>query len=123
MLYSREHILNSISDVHKDARGFRPQCSYDHLSDEDLNSYFESLLDEIDIAIAQEKADSSAALAEWEIKIYALVAKFHIDFKTAVRWDMEHQEDKYSSCNVGYYLWENGINEIDAYKIEQKLAN
>ena len=45
------------------------------------------------------------------------------NLKTAIRWEMQAEEDYgFYSHDIGYYLFNNGISELDAHEIKQKIA-
>lgn len=84
---------NIVSDLHKDARGFRPSVAWMHgwatSTDEEKQGIWDSLCEEMEQSMKQQRADEAAALAEFQERVqqaYSLGAK---DLETAVRWIIE----------------------------------
>ncbi len=125
MMYSKESILACLSDLHKDARGFRPREDYSNLSKKELNEFYNQLITESDSAIEEEKVQVLKSLVVWEARIKGYMEQFDIDYKCAVRWDMQAEnsdEEDYYSKDIGYYLYNQGISGIEANKIEKELT-
>lgn len=122
---SKESILACLSDLHKDARGYRPREDYSNLNKKALNELYDQLISEADLAIEEEKVHVADSLAVWEKRIKGYMEQFDIDYKRAVRWDMQAEnsdEEDYYAKDIGYYLYNQGISGIEANKIEKELT-
>jgi hypothetical protein len=127
-----------LSDLHKDARGYRPTVAYmtwfKSLSDEQKNTEWNQhcVVLAANTVLEAEIADQS--LAEYNTRILNMMNQFGIDRMTAIRWDMDaHEVDitdallSYGTAHqaVEHYLWENGLSfdNIDRMALEILEAN
>lgn len=82
-----------ISDLHKDARGFRPYCTWwknwNTASNEDKQSIWDDLLDELAAETAHQRKLEEKAIQDFEDRIKVLVNMGAKDRDTAVRWIVE----------------------------------
>ena len=112
-----------ISDLHKDARGFRPTTSwfafFDALSYEDKVKTYDGLVAEMEASIKREKEEAATALAEFEDRLNKMVADYGITFSRALRWDMDANNVDIAGAleqhglidqEVGFYLYKQGIS-------------
>jgi hypothetical protein len=87
---ARDEILSLISDLHKDARGFRPSSSYfanlGSLTDAGLDDVFNGLCFELEESQARERAAEAEAAKRFETSIATLIASGAGDRATAIRW-------------------------------------
>ena len=86
-----------ISDLHKDARGFRPRDYFwdmwDRADDDLKQSIWDNLCKELDSAIAEEKANQELSLAYFEEQVQNWITNFGAkDRETAVEWFIESLE-------------------------------
>ena len=122
-LKSRESIMESLSDLHKEARGYRSREDYSQFTLEELNDFYEELLEEAEESVEQERKLAEESLSIWNARMQKYMIVFNIDLKTAIRWEMQAEEDYgFYSHDIGYYLFNNGISELDAHEIKQKIA-
>ena len=122
-LKSRESIMESLSDLHKEARGYRSREDYSQFTLEELNDFYEELLEEAEESVEQERKLAEESLSIWNARMQKYMIDFNIDLKTAIRWEMQAEEDDgFYSHDIGYYLFNNGISELDAHEIKQKIA-
>jgi len=111
-----------ISDLHKDARGFRPSVdwmkAFTESSFEDQEAIWDSLNKELEEREARERDEEAHALAVFERRLEDMVADYNIDLPTALRWDMESFEVDINealayhgsaSQEIEFYLWKQGI--------------
>lgn len=111
-----------ISDLHKDARGFRPSAGwmsyFDGLSDVAKEETWESLCDELDQRERQEAIDELNAQRVYENRISGMMSDYSISRATAMRWDAEAFDvdiegtTKYHGCadqEIEFYLYKQGI--------------
>jgi len=115
---------NIISDLHKDARGFRP-CEYfweewTQSPDDAKQQIWDNLVDEMNRAMEQQKADEAAALVAFR-KVVAAQMKFcDIKWTKAVEY-LADAEDMSIDCeqDFDYFLWNQGIGYEDRAKIRK----
>ena len=85
-----------VSDLHKDARGFRPTEAFwnawNFQNDEGKQTAWNVLLDELSETIDRERAEQAAALASFEKRINDTIALGARDVKTALKWIFEAEQ-------------------------------
>jgi hypothetical protein len=106
-LADRNGMLQIISDLSKEAYGFRVRKDYTNVSDEELQADWDHYIETANQRWADEAAREEQCLNEWKARIDAMSKKFGIDRHTAVKWDMQamDMEDDFE-----HYLWRNGID-------------
>ena len=81
---------NTISDLHKDARGFRPSREFFEtweFADADTRqAIWDDLIEELDETMAREKEEQQLAIAEFEHRVMETIRHGAGDRKTAIRW-------------------------------------
>ena len=115
---------NIISDLHKDARGFRP-CEYfweewTQSPDDAKQQIWDNLVDEMNRAMEQQKKDEAAALVAFR-KVVAAQMKFcDITWTKALEY-LADAEDMSIDCeqDFDYFLWGQGIGYEDRLKIRK----
>ena len=82
-----------ISDLHKDARGFRPTWHWMQTwyaaSNAEKQWIWDNLCKELDEELAREKAEQAAAIASFESSVAACLENGAADRETAIRWVLE----------------------------------
>ena len=122
-LTEREQLLTYISDVHKDAYGFRPRGSYDNYSVVELRAELDRLCEiaEEEYKLQQEReAEAYKALHKHFADLVNMGAR---DFKQALAWDMQ-AEDCIQSCgymDFGMYCYSKGI-AYNKQRVIERLA-
>ena len=115
----REEILQTISDMSKDATGSRLRYDYEAMSDAELLSMVEYFADQIDENNMLQASEEAEALAGFETFLTGLMSEYGISKATALRWDME-AEDAPNRCDqdVEHYLWNKriGFGDMAPYK-------
>lgn len=105
-------MLTLISDLHKDARGFRPSADlrahYARLSTADLTLAWDGLCAELSATLAREEEEQVLATANFEARVSALIACGAGNRATALRWMFEADgiaEDvaRYGASFAGYH--------------------
>lgn len=104
-----------LSDLHKDARGFRPSSdwfqAWNEMDVPARNALWTSLCDDVDTAIETERAQTLQAIARLEDRIAEQAHDLGVSVQTMVRWDMDaHQVGDHG---VGYYLYLCGISSLE----------
>lgn len=106
-----------ISDLHKDARGFRPSQdwlrNFDSLPYAEQEKIWDRLVVEMDESMADEDRREAAALADFRALIADTIAAGAPDGATALRWLRDAGED------LSYFLWGHGLNSS---KLLQELG-
>ena len=81
---------NLLSDLHKDALGFRPSREFFEVwefADADIRqAIWDDLIEELDEAMAREKEEQQLAIAEFEHRVMETIRHGAGDRKTAIRW-------------------------------------
>ena len=81
---------NLISDLHKDARGYRPtmgfRTEWDTSSDEDKQLIWDLLLKELDERIAEENDYHEASVKKFYEQVNLIISLGAEDSNAAVRW-------------------------------------
>lgn len=100
-----------ISDLHKDAYGYRPSeqfwRNWDAFTDDQKQSEWEYLLVQLDQSIKREEAQTAVAIAEFEESIRLTIEGGAADRSTATRWLMEACEE--ANGDVEFFEYLNGI--------------
>lgn len=115
-----------LSDLHKDAYGFRPSASYmeqfEELSEAEKEREWERLCQRVSESIDEEREYHAARLVDFTAHLKSLMAQFSIDMHTALRWDMEANDadvegalDAHgdASQEIEHYLYCQGIDFKD----------
>lgn len=102
----------NISDLHKEARGFRCHNDFNNgqWTKESIDSHYDNLLVELKESIENEKIWREEAVVKFEAHLTKLMADFGISRSDAIRWDMQAEEiEFYNSQDVEGYLVFKGI--------------
>lgn len=104
-----------LSDMHKDAFGFRPGPEqyrrWATMTDEQLDAEEAYLQEAIGIAIREEAEAEAGAAVAFEAHIAKLMADHKIDRATAIRWDIESCDltDDVKIYGMDSYCYEHGL--------------
>ena len=102
----------TISDLHKDARGFRPRGAFiegwNQSDDENKQAIWDGLLRELDRVQAEEARREREALFEFHAELQDIIDLGACDRKTALRW-MTQSETFYSHQCVEGWVYSRGI--------------
>lgn len=95
---------NIISDLHKDARGFRPSVAWMHAwktsNEEEKQGIWDSLCNELESEIEYEKKMQEKALSELQERIQETISLGAGDEITAIKWILEGE--KFSDIDYCY---------------------
>ena len=122
-LTEKEQLLSIISDVHKDAYGFRPRSGYSDLSVKELNIE----LDRLSEAASEEATRiENLQIQNWtDLKSHyaSLVNMGAKDFRQALEWDMQAEDCIYEGgyMDFGMYCYTKGI-EYSKERTFERLA-
>jgi len=121
-LTEREQLLTYISDVHKDAYGFRPRGSYDNYSVVELRAELDRLCEAAEEEakrIEEMEAEAYKALHKHLAGLVSMGAK---DFKQALAWDIQAEECEHDGfVDFGFYCYKKGI-AYNKQKVIERLA-
>ena len=115
---------NIISDLHKDARGFRPSEyfweEWTQSPDDVKQKIWDNLIDEMNRAMEQQKKDEAAALVEFRKTVAAQMQFCGVKWTKAVEY-LADAEDNDVDCDqdFDYFLWKQGIGFEDRAKIRK----
>lgn len=106
----REEMLSLLSDMHKDAYGFRPRGKYSNFTVEEMNA-------EVDIlqVVITEEMEAEAIYVKQQIKAFKklLVDAMNMgaaDHQTALRWIWDGAEvEVYSIQDIEHFVWGRGF--------------
>lgn len=108
---SREFDL--ISDLHKDARGFRPSQAFlenfNSLPPSHQEAVWKQLQLELEWAEENARSYETRQLADFKAMLQKCIDCGAGDFATALRWAMDDEED------VSYFLYKQGIESSQGY--------
>ncbi len=94
-MFTRQEMIDSFSDFHKDAYGFRPRWDYGSLSLEELKSHFDSFED----ACRQNAIDADlrekAGIKAFKTLLEKIMKMCSCDEKKAVKYLMDAEDDPY----------------------------
>ena len=107
---------NTLSDLHKDARGWRPRSEgfwirWKTSDDDGKQSIWDGLIDELDETIAADKAASEEAVASFEAQIASNLELGAPNREAAIRWIVDSLNLTESDLMYGgdYICWELGL--------------
>jgi hypothetical protein len=87
---------NIVSDLHKDARGFRPGQSWwqmwNALGDAEKQNVWDALCDELDNAMAAERDAYARAEIDFHQRVQGMMLVGAADELTAIRWILEAEQ-------------------------------
>lgn len=107
---------NIVSDLHKDARGYRPRemwwAEWNNGSDDDRQSIWDDLCRELEEEIRREQFLQEEAARAFEKRILDTQVLGAIDEDTAIRWIVQSMNlDEYDILyGANYVLWEFGLS-------------
>jgi len=107
-LSEREQLLIYISDVHKDAYGFRPRGRYgDDWTVEELKEELDRLVDYANEVHEQEQIAAEKAADAFDEQILAVQASGAGNREQAIKWLVEADED--ALWDIEHYVWKQGF--------------
>ena len=107
-LSEREQLLIYISDVHKDAYGFRPRGQYDDWSVEDLKVEIDRLVDYANEVYEQEQIAAEKAADAFDEQILAVQASGAGNREQAIKWLVE-AEGEDALWDLEHFVWKQGF--------------
>jgi hypothetical protein len=113
---------NIVSDLHKDARGFRPSEyfweEWDQCGDDNRQAMWDGLLRELEDTMAEDRRREAVALARFEDLLARTRQAGAGDDETAVRWILEGErfEEHDYWYGADYCAFHFGLNYSNPYK-------
>lgn len=107
---------NIVSDLHKDARGFRPSVAWMHAwetsTDEEKQGIWDALSEELSETLDRERLAEARAYAMLLDRILETMKLGADDQKTALKWIMEAEEfDDYDlQYGASYFCYHFGLS-------------
>jgi hypothetical protein len=101
---------NLISDLHKDARGYRPRegfwSEWANLSDAGRQDVWDGLLREFDRAYEEQKDAEQRHLEKFRETLRKVMTSQAVDWHTALRWLMQADGEQ----DLEHFLWKQGVS-------------
>ena len=101
----RERLISDYSDIHKDARGFRPRGNLDGVSNDTLEAMIADLHYEAAEAAEDERRAELLAVEEFEERLESLIASGAGHRETALRWLLEGED----TTDLRMLEWAHGL--------------
>ena len=109
-LSEKEQLLSEISDVHKDAYGFRPRGRYNDWSVSDLKVELDSLYEEASAEYERMQKAENASWIALKAHFANLVNMGAKDFRQALDWDMQAEDCAHDGYrDYGFYCYHKNI--------------
>jgi hypothetical protein len=111
-----------LSDLHKDARGFRPRSdafwtAWADANDQGKQAIWDGLIQEMEIADQEERESEQQSIAEFEDVVQEYISLGAQDRSTALRWlirdDMFHP-GFYHKQDIEHWVYDQGFLFTDA---------
>ena len=103
---------NIVSDLHKDAYGFRPSqswwCMWAAFNGEQKQAEWDQLLRALDDSIEEEKLEAEFRVQEFKSWVADTMSRGAGSEMTALRWICQ-TEEFYHSQDVEFFVWNQGI--------------
>ena len=116
-----------LSDLHKDARGYRPRegfwADWNDASEDERQSIWDGLLAEMDRTIEEEHRATSRNLKQFRANLRKVMDSQGVDWKTAMRWLMQADGEEWPE----HWLWSQGlawdkIREVEKLYLQDEAA-
>lgn len=108
-----------LSDLHKDAFGFRPSSSYfahwRSLTDDDKQIEWENLCAAAEQGEQDQRDAEARNYARWQTRIEELIQMGARDKAAAIRWDMQAQRAE--PGEVSFYCYAHGLS----WRVEDEI--
>ena len=102
----------TVSDLHKDARGFRPHAAFmegwAQSDDDNKQAIWDGLIRELDIVQAEEAHAAEVAIADFEATVGETIEAGAGDRENALRW-MAMEETFYGRQDVERWVYDHGF--------------
>lgn len=116
MAYSVDIYLPSmLSDMHKDAYGFRPHGKYRNFSDIQMYCEMDRLSAMVSEQIDAEEKQLQEDIKLFEQRIADVMEISCVDRQTVLEWWIEAEEDEEGYFNPEHYIWNLGFSRYTEY--------
>ena len=115
--YERDSLISYISDVSKDARGYRTRLNWDEYTMEELQVIADEFTEELRRELKREEEHAQNCVAEFEAHIQEAINMGAGDRETALRWMLQASEVGVAWGELEDWLWEQRLTP----EYEQKL--
>lgn len=119
---------NIISDLHKDARGYRPSQDFWHgwntMGDDTKQSVWDMLIEELNESIEMEKEQDEQALIEFRKLLKTVMTACSCGWKNALRILIENEGmsiDTVNSQDFDHFLWQHDLGYAKRIEIREKF--
>jgi len=110
-LTERQELLCTISDLHKDARGFRPSLDrYELKTDDELMAEIEWLGREVKEEIEREQQIDALCITRFNDEVAIFIQQGAANRSTAIRWMLQAQGYDETPADADFICYNNGIN-------------
>ena len=110
-LTERQELLCTISDLHKDARGFRPSLDqYEGYSEAQLGAVIQWLAVEVKEEIEREQQIDALCITRFNDEVATFIQQGAANRSTAIRWMLQAQGYDETSADADFICYNNGIN-------------
>ena len=118
---TRDEMLQVISDLHKDARGFRPRIDFSSWTTKAIENFWDGLVIELEATMKRESAFHTSSLESFSTYLQDSMNEHSIDMPTALRWDFDAYladrgltaSEAFMSQEIESYLWDCGLSFND----------
>ena len=99
-----------LSDLHKDARGYRPREGFwsiwDAASEDKRQEIWDGLLVEMDRSVEEERYAEGRNLEKFRAVLRTVTTSQRVDWRTALRWLMQADNEQ----DLEHFLWKQGVS-------------
>lgn len=107
--YERDRLISYISDVSKEARGYRERLNWDAYSMEELEAIADGFTEELRVEMQREEERQQESIADFERLVKQYIETGAGDRETAIRWivqgdeqiDLSHDDSSYVCFHFG----------------------
>jgi hypothetical protein len=114
-------LYGMISDLSKEANGFRLRFDWTQKSVEELQKDVEYYEQEAEAAFEREQKWQQEAVIEWHAHLKSLVSLGAKDFRQALNWDLAAEDCLDDPQGYGYYCYTKGLPYSKERVIERML--
>jgi len=114
----RNQMLQVISDLSKEAYGFRVRKDYAAMTDAELQDQWNRFIDAAADRRTQEISREELAYDKWISHVTSLARINSVSLATAIRWDMD-AEGAHDDRDIGYYCHVTGIGYDRVQEIQK----
>lgn len=121
----RELDLCTISDMHKDAHGFRPNMArYNAMATGELHSEMVTLAGQVQASIDEEAQSEAVAVRKLTDTMHDMVETHGINRADALRWLAQADEVRFDNQqDILYFLHLNNVHSIEACTVFEDIIH